>query len=220
MSKSKSGVSSIRIIVYGYIIIIVVQLLLQVSRMLMPKVSFELGAIALMLFAWFVLLLGFHMMSSRGKEFKRGRFASLLGLLATAGEAFYAYRYVKAGMGMATFIDMYVLFFWFISMCVLLYTFSKALKGMQPIVEMTDERLASKYPRTALLVGTIVVLTLVFLPVMQMLPKVTGYVGTLTLGVVMALAQGYVCKLLLDGYHAVRANTDEAKEAARREKRG
>ena len=51
MSKSKSGVSSIRIIVYGYIIIIVVQLLLQVSRMLMPKVSFELGAIALMLFA-------------------------------------------------------------------------------------------------------------------------------------------------------------------------
>ena len=90
---------------------------------------------------------------------------------------------------------------------------------MQPIVEMTDERLASKYPRTALLVGTIVVLTLVFLPVMQMLPKVTGYVGTLTLGVVMALAQGYVCKLLLDGYHAVRANTDEAREAARRERK-
>ena len=219
MSRTRSGVSSIRVIVYGYIIMILVQLLLQVSRMLMPEVSFELGAIALMLFAWLVLLLGFHLMSSKGREFKRGRFAALLGVLATAAEAFYAYRYVKAGLGMATFIDMYVLFFWFLSVCILLYTFSKALKGMQPIVEMTDERLASKYPRTALLVGTIVVLVLVFLPVMQMLPKVTGYVGTLTLGVVMALAQGYVCKLLLDGYHAVRANTDEAREAARRERR-
>ena len=85
---------------------------------------------------------------------------------------------------------------------------------------MTDERLAAKYPRTALLVGTIVILTLVFMPVMQMLPQVTGYTGTLILGVVAAVAQGYICKLLLDGYHAVRANTDEAKEAARRERRG
>jgi hypothetical protein len=51
-----------------------------------------------------------------------------------------------------------------------------------------------------------------------MLPKVTGYVGTLILGVVAALAQGYICKLLLDGYHAVRANTDEAREAARRDR--
>ena len=67
-----------------------------------------------------------------------------------------------------------------------------------------------------MLIGTIVILTLVFVPIMQMLPKVTGYVGTLLLGVVAAIAQGYVCKLLLDGYHAVRANTDEAREAARR----
>lgn len=218
MSKSKSGVSNIRVIVYAYIIMIVVQLLLQVSRMLTPKVSFEMAAIGAMLFAWLLLLLGFQLVSSKGKEFKRGRLAALLGLLLTCAEAYYAFRSVKAGLGTETFIDIYVLFFWFLSICALLYTFAKALKGMQPIVEMIDERLASKYPRTALLVGTIVVLVLVFMPVMRMLPQVTGYIGTLTLGVVMALAQGYVCKLLLDGHHAVRANKDEAREAARRER--
>lgn len=219
MSKRKSGISNIQIIVYGYGLMIVVQLLLQVSRLLMPKVSIELGAIGAMLAGWLLLILGFHLMSSKGSEFKRGRAAALVGLLATAAEAYYAYKDVKAGMGIATFIDIYVMLFWFLSICALLYTFSKALKGLQPIVEMTDERLATKFPRTALLVGTIVVLALIFMPVMQMLPRVTGYVGTLTLGLVSALAQGYVCKLLLDGYHAVRANTDEAKEAARQERR-
>lgn len=218
MSKSKSGVSSIRIIVYGYIIMIITLLLLQLSRLLFTKTVIEMAAIVVTGLAWLILLFGFHKMSAKGAEFKRGRAACLFGILMVAGEAFFVFKDLRAGLAENTFIDVYVLFFWFMSICALLYTFSKALKGMQPIVELTDARLAAKYPRTALLVGTIVVLTLVFMPVMQMLPKVTGYVGTLILGVVAAMAQGYVCKLLLDGYHAVRLNTDEAREAARGEK--
>ncbi|MCR5134546.1 MAG: hypothetical protein K6B12_02820 [Clostridiales bacterium] len=217
MSKSKSGVSSIRIIVYGYVIMILVQFLLQLSRLLVTKNAIEIGAVAVTAFGWLVLLAGFHRMSSKGGQFKRGRAACLFGLLMVAGEAFYIVKDLKAGLAEGTFIDFYVLFFWYMSICALLYTFAKALKGMQPIVEMTDARLAAKYPRTALLVGTIVILTLVFVPVMQMLPEVTGYVGTLLLGVTGAIAQGYICKLLLDGYHAVRANTEEAREAARQE---
>lgn len=216
MSKSKSGVSSIRIVVDGYVIIILVLLLLQLARLLFTNTGIELAAIGATAVGWLILLLGFHKMSRNGAEFKRGRVAALFGLLMVAGQAFFVMKDLKAGLGDGTFIDFYVLFFWYMSICALLYTYAKALKGMQPIVEMTDERLAAKYPRTALLIGTIVILTLVFVPIMQMLPKVTGYVGTLLLGVVAAIAQGYVCKLLLDGYHAVRANTDEAREAARR----
>ena len=216
MSKTKSGVSNIRTIVDGYVIMILVLLLLQLSRLLFTKTSIELGAIGAALVGWLLLLLGFHKMSRNGAEFKRGRAACLFGILMVAGEAFFVMKDLKAGLAEGTFIDFYVLFFWYMSICALLYTYAKALKGMQPIVEMTDERLAAKYPRTALLVGTIVILTLVFMPVMQMLPQVTGYTGTLILGVVAAVAQGYICKLLLDGYHAVRANTDEAREAARR----
>jgi hypothetical protein len=216
VSKSKSGVSNIRIIVDGYAIMIVVLLLLQLSRLLFTKTAIELGAVGATLVAWLLLLLGFHKMSPKGAEFKRGRAACLFGILMVAAQAFCIMKDLKAGLAEGTYIDFYVLFCWYMSICALLYTYAKALKGMQPIVEMTDEWLAAKYPRTALLVGTIVILTLVFIPVMQMLPKVTGYVGTLILGVVAALAQGYICKLLLDGYHAVRANTDEAREAARR----
>lgn len=191
---------------------ILILLLLQLSRLLFTRTVIEMGAIVATGLAWLILLFGFHKMSSKGSEFKRGRAACVFGLLMVAAEAYFVTRDLRAGLAENTFIDVYVLFFWFMSICALLYTFAKALKGMQPIVELTDARLAAKYPRTALLVGTIVVLTLVFMPVMQMLPTVTGYIGTLTLGVVAALAQGYVCKLLLDGYHAARISADEAQE--------
>lgn len=214
MSKEKSGVKNVRIIVYGYGIMILVLFLLQVSRLLVTNAKVEIAAIAGTMLGWLVLLAGFHLMSSRGAQFKRGRAACAFGILMVAGQAFYVAKDLKAGLGDSTFIDIFVLFFWFMSICALLYTFAKALKGMQPIVELTDEGLAAKYPRTAILVGTVVVLVLVFMPVMQMLPKVTGYVGTLLLGLAAALAQGYICKLLLDGYHAVRADREEALEAA------
>lgn len=218
MSKSKSGVSNIRIVVDGYAIMIVVLLLLQLARLLFTNTAIELTAVGATLVAWLLLMLGFHKMSPKGAEFKRGRAACLFGILMVVLQAVFIMRDLKAGMDTGTFIDFYVLFCWFMSICALLYTYAKALKGMQPIVEMTDERLGAKYPRTALLVGTIVILTLVFMPIMQMLPKVTGYVGTLILGLVAAVAQGYICKLLLDGYHAVRDNTDDAKRAAAAER--
>ena len=97
MSKSKSGVSNIRIVVDGYAIMIVVLLLLQLARLLFTNTAIELTAVGATLVAWLLLMLGFHKMSPKGAEFKRGRAACLFGILMVVLQAVFIMRDLKAG---------------------------------------------------------------------------------------------------------------------------
>lgn len=212
--QEKYDLKGLRIIAAAYVVMALTLFGLQLSRVFIVNQWIELGKIGLFGLWWLLILVGCIKLSSLSGEYVKALIASLLGLVFTAGEAFMLWRNLQAGMGETAYTDVYVMFMYVMGMCCLLYTMTKVLKAIGPMVErfaIADEDKKS-YNHTWFLVALLVLLSMAVVPICGMFPKTVWFIGTMVAGAIAMFAQWYVAKLLLDTYNACQGKPVPRKE--------
>lgn len=201
--KRSGGVARIKAITMGYALMAIALFIVQVLRFFGTNAVVEFAAMGVTLFAWILVFTGFAGLARYGGEFRRGKVAAMAGAVFVVLEVIFAIRGLRSEVSGQAFIDIYVLFFTFASVVTMLYAYAKAFKGYGPYVARASEQVAARYPRTTALVGVLLILFMIAIPIMMMLPKVPGFLGTFIMASLALLLQLYVCRLLLDGYQAL-----------------
>ncbi|MEG0662460.1 MAG: hypothetical protein RR472_04210, partial [Anaerovoracaceae bacterium] len=92
-----------------------------------------------------------------------------------------------------------VMFAAYLGLLGLFYTYRTLLRGTALLIKREDPVLARGCMRAWKPACGIVILTMILIPISAMMPRIVEYIATGVLACLGLLAQGYMCKLLLDG---------------------
>ena len=125
----------LRIIAAAYVVMALTLFGLQLSRVFMTNQYVEYGKIGLSALWWLLIMVGCIKLVNLSGEYVKALIASFFGLVFAGGEAFMLHRNLSAGMGDGAYTDVYVMFMFFMGICCLLYSMTKVLKAIGPMVE-------------------------------------------------------------------------------------
>lgn len=202
--KNEDNLGGVRWITAGFFIIALTIFALQVVRIFKVWNIAEFAAIFAFFLSWLLVLWGATTLLHHNKTWKPVWILSIVMLIVVALEGFVAFRNVRNGMLEQSFIDIVVMFLFYMTLMGLFYAYRRMLFGSAMIVKAKDAVLARKCMRTWLPCCALVMLTLIIIPITGMFTKTVEYVGTLSLGAIGFLAQMYMCKLLLDSHWVVK----------------
>ena len=133
--QQKYDLKGLRIIAAAYVVMALTLFGLQLSRVFMTNQYVEYGKIGLSALWWLLIMVGCIKLVNLSGEYVKALIASFFGLVFAGGEAFMLHRNLSAGMGDGAYTDVYVMFMFFMGICCLLYSMTKVLKAIGPMVE-------------------------------------------------------------------------------------
>lgn len=207
MAKSSHyEMKGLRFIAAGYFLLAAMLFAMQVCRIFWTSTILEIGSIGVDLVAWILIWRGFRSIKGEDRQFGRAHNVSMIAIVLILLQLAFTIRNVLAGMESGAFIDVSVLFFWFMAVVAMIYTFIKVLQGLGTLMNKVspnhpDTRKCTR--RTGWIVGVILVLVLLFVQVVALFSPIVQYIGVGVLGLVGLLSQLYVCRLLLNGYKEI-----------------
>lgn len=207
MKKNQDNLKGVRWVTTGFVVIALIILALQVMRVFKVWNVGEFGTIFVTFLAWLLVFWGATQLMQQGKTWKKMWILSIAMAILVALEGFVAFRNVRGGMLEQSFIDVKVMFIFYLTLLGLFYGHRQMLKWAAMAVKGKDATLARKCMKAWLPACAIVMITLILIPITGMFAKPVEYIGTGVMGIVCFLAQGYMCSLVMQSYQLVIGKT-------------
>lgn len=223
MRKSRTTLDGLRMATGGLFLMAVATLALQALRVFKTWMPAELGFIAVNGIGWVLVFLGARRLVKGNYIWKRMPFVAVLAGLCLLGEGLMALRNIRSGMLEQSFVDFTVMFFLYLVLLCLFYTYRLALRNTAEIVKGSDAKLARRCMRSYKPACSIFMVTLIIIPISGIFSSFIEYISTGVVGIIGFLMQVYMCKLLLDGFNVASGNgavTDRKTRAVGRSKGG
>lgn len=198
MRKNEDSLVGIRWVAAGFFIIALTIFAIQMVRMFKVWNVAEFGAIFIIFLSWLLVFWGVTQLLHHNKTWKRMWILSVIMLVLAALEGLAAFRNVRSGMMEQAFIDIVVMFLFYLTLLGLFYGYRKMLTEAARRTKEKNPLLARMCMKIWLPGCGIVMITLILIPITGMFPRTVEYAGTFILGGIGFLAQAYMCKLLLD----------------------
>lgn len=211
MKNKENNPTGVRWVVSGVFIIALIILALQMVRIFKVWNIVEFAAIFGTFLSWLLVFWGLTQLMHRDKSLRRMWIVAIAVLVLVVAEGLVAFRNVKGGLLEQSFIDIGVMFLFYLTLLGLFYGYRKMLQWAAIAVKAKDALLARKCMRSWLPCCAIVMITLIFIPITGMFSRPVEYVGTSVLGLIGLLAQAYLCALLMQSYGIVSGKSEKEK---------
>lgn len=203
VKETQEGLSGASWVVAGLVIIAVTTLALQVVRIFKVWNVAEFAAIFVFFLSWLLILWGATLLLRQGKSWRKMWILAIIVSMLVVLQGLVAFRNVRNGMLEQSFIDIVVMFLFYLMLLGLFYGYRRMLRGMAFAVKGEDASLARKCMTAWLPCCCTTMVTLILIPITGMFSPLVEYIGTGILGTLGLFAQLYMCMLITRGHALV-----------------
>jgi hypothetical protein len=199
--------------VAGLVIIALDTLALQAVRMLATVTAAEFIYIGIILFAWFLILLGTDSIKRLHAAFARAMICAAVMMAVTFIELMIAYHNYAIELGEEAFIQFNVMLANYITIMGLFYTYYSMLQGAEVVARIEKaNKLSAKCAGRGRLCFAGIIACYVVIPIAGMFDPIVDYILTGVLGITALLLQLWMCFLLLCVYDLIKGGKEVEDE--------
>lgn len=160
--------------------------------------------LAIHVIGWIAIIFGMIQTRAFRVEFKRGLIASAAGFVCTAVQVLFVFKQFRAGLGAASFIDLYAMFFEYLSDILMLTVFYLSVKAMGQLMAKEGHTQMALSSKKIIKFGIIAVLVSMMIVPMAAIFPVVLKVAIATAAVVIGLLMEFLMiKYMNDSYRKI-----------------
>lgn len=139
MSKRKNDESGkMKLVLLGLGLILIADIIADLALFIKDIDFIYWGELGVTVIAWILIIVGMLELRHKRKEFSKGFIASIVGLLATLGQAFFVYKNISVGLGKAAFMAMKPMMTEYISDLAMLFLLYMLVRGSGQLLAKAD----------------------------------------------------------------------------------